>query len=77
MSSARSVLDGIMLRRFATGERKGQIKVPKPVEGLIERGLVAVEDKGEHWPAAKFTQAGLRGLLRRRDAARSGHLWVP
>lgn len=64
MSSARSAHDGFLLRRWSTGERKGQPKVPAAVQGMLDRGLVRLDDLDKHWPVARFTTAGLRALRR-------------
>ena len=80
---APRVADGLFLRTWRTGERAGQVKVPKAMTGLIERGLVAVAPVPERgFPRAHFTPAGLdalRRLLRtdRRafDPASYGHLY--
>ncbi|MBP2233440.1 hypothetical protein J2847_006778 [Azospirillum agricola] len=64
MSSARSIHDGLLLRRWSTGERKGQPKVPAAVQSLLDRGLVVLDDLDKHWPVARFTTAGLRALRR-------------
>lgn len=61
---ARSLHAGIMLKRWATGERKGEPKVPTVVQGLIDRGLVELADLDKHWPTARFTPAGFRALRR-------------
>ncbi|NUB25777.1 hypothetical protein GAY30_12870 [Azospirillum brasilense] len=64
MSSARSIHDGFLLRRWSTGERKGQPKVPAAVQSMLDRGLVALDDLDKHWPVARFTTAGFRALRR-------------
>lgn len=74
--------DGFFLRVWRTGPRASQPKVPKAMEGLIARGLVAVspEPPSILGTRAFFTPAGLealRALLRDRramDPERYGHL---
>jgi hypothetical protein len=34
--------DGIMLRTWRTGERKGQPKIPPAIDSMMARGLVAI-----------------------------------
>ncbi|WP_377807889.1 hypothetical protein ABNQ38_14480 (plasmid) [Azospirillum sp. A29] len=67
MSSARSIHDGFLLRRWSTGERKGQPKVPAAVQSMLDRGLVALDDLDKHWPVARS---------RRRDSVPCGG-WPP
>ncbi|MBP2297092.1 hypothetical protein [Azospirillum rugosum] len=64
MSSARSIHDGFQLRRWSTGERKGQPKIPATVQSMLDHGLVALDDLDKHWPVVRFTMAGLRALRR-------------
>ncbi len=64
MSSARGIHNGFLLRRWSTGERKGQPKVPAAVQSLLDRGLVVLDDLDKHWPVARFTTTGLRALRR-------------
>jgi hypothetical protein len=71
--------DGIILRTWRTGERKGQPKIPPAIESMMARGLVAIRQESR-WPVAFFTEVGLRELrllvLDRRamDPARFAHL---
>jgi hypothetical protein len=73
------IADGIFLRTWRAGERKGQPKIPPAVQSMLERGLVEVR-VGQRGPRAFFTDAGLAALrllvLDRRamDPARFGHL---
>src|SRR4030095_9788081 len=53
--------DGIMLRTWRTGERKGQPKIPPAIHSMLARGLVAIRHESR-WPVAFFTEAGLREL---------------
>ncbi|TCZ61160.1 hypothetical protein [Roseicella aquatilis] len=77
-----ALADGIFLRLWRTGPRAGQPKIPKAMEGLIARGLMAVsaEPPTILGTRAHFTPAGyeaLRRLLadrRAMDPERYGHL---
>ena len=64
LSSARSIHNGILVKRWATGAKKGQPKLPAAVEGLIARGLLRLDDDGAHWLKATFTPAGFEALRR-------------
>lgn len=61
-SSARSVHDGFLVKRWATGERKGQPKIAAALQGMIDRGYLRVEDDGGLWLKATFTPAGFEQL---------------
>jgi hypothetical protein len=77
-----TLAEGMFLRCWRTGPRAGQPKVPKAMEGLIARGLVAVSSAPPSilGTRAHFTPAGLAALRRllqdRRamDPARYAHL---
>ncbi len=60
---AVSINDGFHLKRWATGPKKGQPKLSPAVQGLIERGLITVDDVG-FWPRARFTARGFQALKR-------------
>ena len=65
-NEAPSVHEGLVVKRWATGPNKGKPKVEEVrmndrSGGLLERGLITIEDEG-HWPRAKFTDRGLRAL---------------
>ena len=74
-----AIADGVFLRTWRAGERKGQPKIPPAVQSMLERGLVEVR-VGQRGPRAFLTDAGLAALrqlvLDRRamDPARFGHL---
>ena len=74
-----SLADGLFLRTWRGGERKGEPKIPPAVRSMLERGLIEV-GTGKYGPRAFFTEAGLealRLLLRDRramDPARFAHL---
>ena len=60
-NDAPSVHEGFHVKRWATGPLKGKPKLTAAVQGMIDRGLIVIEDVG-HWPRAKFTERGLRAL---------------
>ncbi len=64
LSSARSLHEGILVKRWATGPNKGQPKPPAAVQSMLERGLVALDDNGSHWLKATFTAKGIMALRR-------------
>jgi hypothetical protein len=74
-----SIADGLFLRTWRGGERRGQPKIPPAVQTMLERGLleVRISNRG---PRAFFTAEGLAALrqlvLDRRamDPDRFGHL---
>jgi len=53
--------DGIFLRTWRTGTRKGQIKLPVAVQSLLDRRLLEIRRDGS-WPRAVFTDVGRREL---------------
>ena len=75
------VADGIFLRTWRAGERKGQPKIPPPVRTMLERGLVEIRTSNRG-PRGFFTETGLaalRQLLLDRcamDPERFAHLRV-
>ena len=75
------IADGIFLRTWRGGEKRGQPKNPPAVQTMLERGLVEVRTTNQ-WPRAFFTEAGLAALrqlvLDRRamDPERFAHLRV-
>ena len=74
-----SVADGLFLRAWRGGERRGEPRLPPAVASLLGRGLVEVRP-GPVGYRAVFTEAGLAALRRlladRRamDPARFAHL---
>ena len=74
-----TIADGIFLRTWRGGERKGEPKIPPAIQSMLDRGLVRIAS-GRMGPRAFFTEAGLqelRELLRDRraiDPERFGHL---
>ena len=67
----RRVDEGILLRRWATGPKKGQPKFPAAVQTMLDRGLLAFTDNGKLWPVAHFTDAGWRALRRLAENKRT------
>ena len=73
------IADGIFLRTWRGGEKRGQPKIPPAVQTMLERGLVEVRTTNQ-WPRAFFTEAGMAALrqlvLDRRamDPERFAHL---
>jgi hypothetical protein len=74
-----SLADGLFLRTWRGGPRKGEPKLPPAVQSMLERGLVELRAE-RRGPRAFFTEAGLaalRQLLRDRralDPVRFAHL---
>lgn len=56
--------DGIMVKRWATGPKKGQPKPSATIQGMLDRGLMELPDDGGHWLRARFTAAGLSAFRR-------------
>jgi len=56
-----SIADGIFLRTWRGGERRGQPKIPPAVQTMLDRGLVALRI-GQRGPRAFFTADGLAAL---------------
>ena len=54
--------NGLFLRTWRDGPQKGQPKIPKAMQGMLNRGFVEIRlnPMGRH--AAFFTKAGLEGL---------------
>src|SRR5690349_17294672 len=69
--SAASIHEGFWLRRWATGPRKGQPKIPAAVQSLIDRGLVEIVEEDARLPRVVFTDEGLRALVEMADDARA------
>ncbi len=77
---ARALDDGMLLKRWASGPQKGQIKLGKADQSMVGRGLIEVIDDGKPWPVAQFTALGMRALQalaadqRQLDPTRFAHL---
>ena len=74
-----SLADGLFLRTWRGGERKGEPKIPPAVASMLARGLVEI-GPGRFGHRAFFTAAGLAALRalaadrRAMDPARFAHL---
>lgn len=73
------LLDGIALRTWRSGPRKGRPRLPAFMASMLARGLVEVR-ASTRGPRAHFTEAGLRALRhfvlsgRTVDRAQLAHL---
>src|SRR4051795_6081756 len=56
--------NGLFLRTWRDGPQKGQPKIPKAIQSMLDRGLVRIGTNPMGRPAAFFTEAGLEGLRR-------------
>jgi hypothetical protein len=56
--------DGLFLRIWQGGSHKGDPKIPKAIQTMLDRGLVKIGTNPMGRPAAFFTEAGLEGLRR-------------
>ena len=74
-----SIAEGIFLRTWRGGERRGEPRIPPAIQSMLDRDLVRIAP-GRMGPRAFFTEAGLlelRELLQDRramDPERFGHL---
>src|SRR4051794_15678657 len=72
--------NGLFLRTWRDGPQKGQPKIPKAIQSMLDRGLVRIGTNPMGRAAAFFTDAGLDGLRqllresRAMDPARDGDL---
>jgi len=72
--------NGLFLRTWGDGPQKGQPKIPKVIQTMLDRGLVEIRPNGIGRPAACFTETGLEGLRqllqnsRAMDHERYGYL---
>jgi len=74
-----SLAEGILLRTWRDGPRKGEPKLPLAVQTMLERGLVEIR-KERLWARAVFTEAGfaaLRVLVADRRCPAAGPLQTP
>lgn len=62
--------DGILLKRWATGPRKGEAKLPAIVQSLLRRGLMTIAETDRGFPRAHFTAAGYAALRAMADSPR-------
>jgi hypothetical protein len=54
--------NGLFLRTWRDGPQKGQPKIPKAIQTMLDRGLVTIGTNPLGRPAAFFTEAGMEGL---------------
>src|SRR3954451_4932292 len=54
--------NGLFLRIWHSGPHKGEAKIPKAIQTMLDRGLVRIGTNPMGRPAALFTEAGLEGL---------------
>ena len=54
--------NGLFLRTWRDGPQKGQPKIPKAIQSMLDRGLVRIGTNPMGRPPAFFTEAGLEGL---------------
>src|SRR3954447_2363806 len=54
--------NGLFLRTWRDGPQKGEPKIPKAIQTMLDRGLVRIGTNPMGRPAAFFTEAGLTGL---------------
>ena len=52
------IADGLLLRTWRSGERRGQPKIPPAVQTMLERGLLELrlEARREHQCSAPYTR---------------------
>src|SRR5690242_14247716 len=56
-----AIADGIFLRTWRGGKKRGRPKIPPAVQTMLDRGLVELRTTNQ-WPRAFFTEAGLAAL---------------
>ncbi len=72
--------NGLFLRTWRGGPHKGEPKIPKAIQSMLDRGLVEIRPNPMGRQAAFFTEAGLEALRqllresRAMDPARYGYL---
>src|SRR5215213_2398674 len=54
--------NGLFLRTWRDGPQKGQPKIPKAIQSMLDRELVEIQANPMGRPAAFFTEAGLEAL---------------
>ena len=54
--------NGLFLRTWHSGPQKGQPKIPKAIQTMLDRGLMRIGTNPMGRPAALFTEAGFEGL---------------
>src|SRR5689334_7206888 len=55
--------NGLFLRTWRGGPHKGEPKIPKVIQGMLDRGLVEIRRNAMGW--ARLRHAGTRTSLRR------------
>jgi len=72
--------NGLFLRTWRGGPQKGEPKIPKAMQGMLDRGLLEIRTNPMGRQAAFFTEAGLAALRllledrRAMDPERFDHL---
>ncbi|QCG96523.1 GIY-YIG nuclease family protein [Azospirillum sp. TSA2s] len=72
--------DGILLKRWATGPRRGEPKLTATIQIMLELGLVTIAETDRGFPRAHFTESGYTALRaiaaspRQLPPERYGHL---
>lgn len=57
--------EGIRIRRWATGDRKGQPKIPIHMQSMMDRGIMRIRDEADPYRVqAAFTEVGIEALRR-------------
>jgi len=54
--------NGLFLRTWRSGPHKGEPRIPKVIQGMLERGLVEIRPNPMGRQAALFTESGLAAL---------------
>src|SRR5215217_1641757 len=54
--------NGLFLRTWRAGPQKGEPKIPKAIQSMLDRGLVEIRRNPMGRQAAFFTEAGLEAL---------------
>src|SRR5690242_11142379 len=54
--------NGLFMRTWHSGPQKGQPKIPKAIQSMLDRGLVKIGTNPMGRPAAFFTETGMEGL---------------
>jgi hypothetical protein len=75
--------DGIPLKVWGSGPKKGEAKLAQPIQSMVDRGLLEVRDGPFKAPSAYFTERGIEAVRRlltakrpQLDPERHGHLWA-
>jgi hypothetical protein len=58
----RPLSEGPLVFRWAGGPRKGTPKIGPTIQGMLDRGLVEIDDPELGMPSARFTPAGIAAL---------------